>query len=136
MALLPLKDDNTLQTINFQYVTVSLIIACVGVYLWQLSLGAEEGKYIFGLGTIPSVLFGIRDLSPDLVIIPESFTTITSLFLHGGWMHLIFNMLFLWVFGDNVEDYDSDDREVVSAELRGQQEAAVEQHGVLLPNGT
>ena len=104
MALLPLKDDNTLQTINFQYVTVSLIIACVGVYLWQLSLGAEEGKYIFGLGTIPSVLFGIRDLSPDLVIIPESFTTITSLFLHGGWMHLIFNMLFLWVFGDNVED--------------------------------
>ena len=104
MALLPLKDDNTITYISFQYVTVTLIVACVAVFLWQLSLGAEQGRYIFGLGTIPAVLFGTRDLSPDLILIPETFTMVTSLFLHGGWMHLIFNMLFLWVFGDNVED--------------------------------
>ena len=104
MALLPLKDDNTIVNINFQYVTVSLIAACVAVYLWQLSLGPEQSRYILGLGTIPAVLFGTRDLSPDLILIPESLTMFTSLFMHGGWMHLIFNMLFLWVFGDNVED--------------------------------
>jgi membrane associated rhomboid family serine protease len=104
MALLPLKDDNTITNINFQYVTVSLIITCTAVFLWQLSLGAEQGRYIFGLGTIPSVLFGTRNLSPELILIPETVTMITSLFLHGGWMHLILNMLFLWVFGDNIED--------------------------------
>ena len=104
MALLPLKDDNELTRINFQYVTVTLIIICISVFLWQLSLGEEQGRYIFGLGTIPAVLFGSRELSPDLILVPETFTMVTSLFLHGGWMHLIFNMLFLWVFGDNVED--------------------------------
>jgi membrane associated rhomboid family serine protease len=104
MALLPLKDDNTIENINFQYVTISIIASCVIVFLWQLSLGDEQGRYIFGLGTIPSVLFGTRGLSPELTLIPEYLTTMTSLFLHGGWMHLIFNMLFLWVFGDNVED--------------------------------
>ncbi len=104
MALLPLKDDNTISNINFQYVTVSIIAACVAVFLWQLSLGEEQTRYILGLGTIPAVLFGTRELSPGLILIPETLTMVTSLFLHGGWMHLIFNMLFLWVFGDNVED--------------------------------
>ncbi len=104
MALLPIKDDNVLERISFQYVTVAMIAICVVVFLWQLSLGAEQGKAIFGLGSIPAVLFGNRELSPDLVLLPSSVTLVTSMFLHGGWMHLIFNMLFLWVFGDNVED--------------------------------
>jgi len=104
MALLPLKDDNNIINIKFQYITLIIIISCVAIFLWQLSLGGEQGKIIYGLGTIPSVLFGERQLSPNLIVIPESLTLLSSLFLHGGWMHLIFNMLFLWVFGDNIED--------------------------------
>ena len=104
MALIPLKDDTKIKDISFQYVTVSIIVMCTSVFLWQLNLGDQEFKLAFGLGTIPSVLAGSKNLHPDLVIIPAWATTLTSLFLHGGWMHLIFNMLFLWVFGDNIED--------------------------------
>ena len=104
MALLPLKDDNNILNIKFQYITLIIIVSCITVFIWQLSLGEERGEFIYGLGTIPSVLFGDRQLSPNLFIIPESVTLLTSLFLHGGWMHLTFNMLFLWVFGDNIED--------------------------------
>lgn len=104
MALLPLKDDNTITNISFQYVTVSIICACIMVFLWQLSLGDENRRYIVSLGTIPTVLLGARDLNPELILISPYLTMMTSLFLHGGWMHLTFNTLFLWVFGDNVED--------------------------------
>jgi membrane associated rhomboid family serine protease len=104
MALLPLKDDNDIVNIKFQYMTLTIIISCVITFLWQISLGAEQSKIIYGLGTIPSVLFGFKELSPNLIIIPETLTILSSLFLHGGWMHLILNMLFLWVFGDNIED--------------------------------
>ena len=104
MALLPLKDDNNLINIKFQYVTLILIICCVMTFLWQLSLGPEQRGILYSLGTIPTVLFGAKELSQNLYIIPEPLTVLTSLFLHGGWMHLILNMLFLWVFGDNIED--------------------------------
>lgn len=104
MALLPIKDSNQKISIKFQYVTLLIILLCIGSYLWQISLGSEQAKFIYGLGTIPTVLFGSRELSSSLVIIPEYLTVFTSLFLHGGWMHLLSNMLFLWVFGDNVED--------------------------------
>ena len=57
-----------------------------------------------GLGYIPSVVFDYAELPPDLVIVPEDLTYITYAFLHGDIFHLGGNMLFLWVFGDNVED--------------------------------
>jgi membrane associated rhomboid family serine protease len=104
MAILPLKDYNDLKRIRFQYVTVALIAVCVAVFLWQLSLGAHQGRAALQFGAIPSVLFGSRNLAPELVVIPSFLSLFTSIFLHGGWMHLLFNMLFLWVFGDNVED--------------------------------
>jgi membrane associated rhomboid family serine protease len=104
MAILPLKDDNDLKRISFQYVTVGLIATCVAVFLWQLSLGENQGRAALQFGAIPSVLFGARNLAPELYVIPSYLTLFTSVFLHGGWMHLLFNMLFLWVFGDNVED--------------------------------
>ena len=53
---------------------------------------------------IPSVLFNIKQLPNDLTIIPSSMTLISSMFLHGGWMHLIGNMTYLYIFGDNIED--------------------------------
>ena len=104
MALLPIKDDNPLNRIQFQYVTVALIAVCIAVFLWEVSLGDQRGRAIFGFGHIPAVLFGTRTLPPELEQIPAWLTLVTSMFLHGGWLHLGFNMLFLWVFGDNVED--------------------------------
>ena len=104
MALLPIGDDHKLKSISFQFVTVGLIATCVAVFLWQLTLGEEQARFIYGLGTVPSVLFGTRDLPPELSVLPAPLTLLSSLFLHGGWAHLGFNMLFLWVFGDNVED--------------------------------
>ena len=104
MALFPLKDDNPLTRIPFQYVTVALIGACVAVFLWQVSLAAGDNAAVLALGAIPAVVFGSRELAPDLVLVPASVTLVTSMFLHGGWMHLLGNMMFLWIFGDNVED--------------------------------
>jgi membrane associated rhomboid family serine protease len=101
--MLPLHDDNP--TERPAVVTVALIVACVLVFLWQLSLGSEaQTRAVYALGSIPAVLFKVRELSPDLVMVPPWATVFTSMFLHGGWMHLIGNMLFLWIFGNNVED--------------------------------
>jgi membrane associated rhomboid family serine protease len=53
---------------------------------------------------IPATVFGDKSLPPELAIIPPWMTAFTSMFMHGGWMHLIGNMLYLWIFGNNVED--------------------------------
>jgi membrane associated rhomboid family serine protease len=53
---------------------------------------------------VPARLFGTASLDPELATVPAWATLFTSMFMHGGWMHLGFNMLFLWIFGDNVED--------------------------------
>jgi len=102
---LPLHDANPLKIIPFQFVTVTIIAACVVAFLWQVSQGqTETGELVYGLGMIPAVLFGGRELEPALVMVPAELTLITSMFLHSGWLHLIGNMLYLWVFGDNIED--------------------------------
>jgi membrane associated rhomboid family serine protease len=105
MVFLPLADHNRLRSIDFQTVTVLIIVACTVVFLWQQSLGEEAGvRAIYAFGMIPSVLFGFDRLPPDVAVISPPLTVITSMFLHGGWLHLIGNMLYLWIFGDNVED--------------------------------
>jgi membrane associated rhomboid family serine protease len=101
--MIPLRDDNPSRLSPL--VTVSLIVVCAIVFLWQLSLGGRGDQQVtYSLGLIPSVLFGIHHLSPDLGVVPPAATILTSMFLHGGWMHIIGNMLYLWIFGDNVED--------------------------------
>ena len=103
--LLPLHDDNPLKNIRFQYVTVAVIAACVAVFVYQLSLGGRaEEAFIFGFGAIPAVVFGIKELPDGMAAAPAVLSLVTSMFLHGGFMHLAGNMLFLWVLGDNVED--------------------------------
>jgi membrane associated rhomboid family serine protease len=62
----------------------------------------ERSILVYGL--IPSVLFGTDQLDPQLAPMSPPATLVTSIFLHGDWMHLVGNMLFLWVFGDNIED--------------------------------
>lgn len=100
--MLPLHDDNP--TTITPVITIALIVMCVLVFLWQVSLGPAIHQSIFSLGVIPSVLFHHKALSPELAIVPPTITVLTSMFLHGGWMHLIGNMLYLWIFGNNVED--------------------------------
>jgi membrane associated rhomboid family serine protease len=101
--VIPLRDDNP--TDLTPWVTRSLVVACVVVFLWQFSLGPDAGQQaVYALGVIPAVLLGEAQLPADLVWVPAQLTVITSMFMHGGWMHLIGNMLYLWIFGDNVED--------------------------------
>jgi len=101
--MIPLKDD-TPSGVK-PYVTISLIAACSAVFLWQRSLNAEDGRRaVAALGAIPAVLLTDARLPPDLQWIPRYGTLFTSMFLHGGWLHLAGNMLYLWIYGDNVED--------------------------------
>jgi membrane associated rhomboid family serine protease len=100
--MIPLRDDNP--SSSPPIVTVSIIVACALVFLWQLSLGGGGQRAVFALGAIPAVLFHRADLPAELSVIPPMLTAFTSMFLHGGWMHIIGNMLYLWIFGDNVED--------------------------------
>ena len=102
----PLYDVNALKHIRVQYVTISLIVINVAVWLVTGLAATDEfsGRASMGLGYIPALLFDNRVLDPSLYLIPEDYTYITYAFLHGDIWHLATNMLFLWVFGDNVED--------------------------------
>ncbi len=101
--MLPLKDDNPTQRTPF--VSYTVLALCVAVFLWQASLGPREGQLaVYALGMIPAVVFGDAVLSAQAAMVPPLATLVTSMFLHGGWMHLIGNMLYLWIFADNVED--------------------------------
>jgi rhomboid family protein len=103
--LLPIYDRNPLRIIPFQFMTISLVLVSTLIFLWEQSLPPqmlERSLLVYGL--IPSVLLGADHLDPHLSPMAAPVTLVTSLFLHGGWMHLIGNMLFLWVFGDNIED--------------------------------
>jgi membrane associated rhomboid family serine protease len=101
--MIPLRDDNPSSITPV--VSYALIALCVLAFLWQLSLGQRGGQEaVFALGVIPASLLGHAQLPPELAWVPPSVTVFTSMFLHGGWMHLIGNMLYLWIFADNVED--------------------------------
>ena len=85
--------------------TIALIVACVLVYFWQISLGPRAAAgAVYSFGFIPAVLFTDTALPPELAVVPAGVTLFTSMFLHGGFMHLAGNMLYLWVFGNNIED--------------------------------
>ena len=101
--MFPLSDDNPSERTPF--VTWTLIGACALVYLWEASLGQEGVEAAFySFGMIPARLFGYQELSPEMVVVTDCKTIFTSMFMHGGLLHLGGNMLFFWIFGDNVED--------------------------------
>ena len=101
--MIPLHDDNPTELTPV--VTVGLIAACVLAFLWQLSFDPRaQQAVIYAFGLVPSVLFGTRSLPPEVAVVPAAATVFTSMFLHGGWAHLLGNMLYLWIFGNNVED--------------------------------
>lgn len=96
--MIPIRDDNP--TTITPVVTVGLIVVNVLVFIYQLSLGPQGEAFVYVFGAVPGTLFGGESLSP----VPPMLTLVTSMFLHGGVMHIGGNMLYLWIFGNNIED--------------------------------
>ncbi len=102
--MIPLHDDNP--TRRFPAVTLALIIANAVVFAVQLTLprwGITENGWFYLLGVRPFEVAHHVDL-PPFAWFPTWATLFTTMFVHGGWAHLIFNMWYLWIFGNNVED--------------------------------
>jgi membrane associated rhomboid family serine protease len=103
---LPLHDGLPVRHVKAQFVTVGMLMLCTLIFassflgLWRADLNVVAA----GFGMIPSVLFGTAHLPQEISTVPAFFTPLTNIFLHASVLHLVGNMLFLWVFGDNVED--------------------------------
>jgi membrane associated rhomboid family serine protease len=110
--MIPLRDD--VAPSRPPVVTRALVILCAVVFALQLGDGREQ--LVERLGMVPARVFDpsaqLVQLGPrglpvgriDPAAVPDWLTLLTCIFLHGGWMHFLGNMLFLWIFGDNVED--------------------------------
>jgi rhomboid family protein len=105
---IPLHDANSLRHIRLQYVTLFIIAANCIVWLIQAGLELSDPQAaraaLFSYGFVPAVANGYENLPPAWAVLPEPLTYVTYAFMHGNFMHLAGNMLFIWVFGDNVED--------------------------------
>jgi len=102
---IPLHDANSLKHIKLQYVTLAII--ALNVVIWLMTTAGSEDfatAAVLGFGYIPSVVFDTVQLPAEYQYVPEDFTYVTYAFLHADIFHIGGNMLFLWVFGDNVED--------------------------------
>ncbi|CCQ73546.1 rhomboid family intramembrane serine protease [Magnetospira sp. QH-2] len=100
--MIPLHDDTP--TTRKPVVTVGLIVACVGIFLWQWGLSDRESLHAaLQYGFLPRAFFDGQSVFAS-GLPPWPTTALTYQFMHGGWWHLISNMLYLWVFGNNIED--------------------------------
>jgi len=101
--MIPISDENPTRLKPF--VTWAIIFACVVTFLWQLSFSESDSEALFfSLGFVPRNLFDSAVTQTVYGIPWPLLTLITSMFLHGGFLHLGGNMLYLWIFGNNVED--------------------------------
>jgi membrane associated rhomboid family serine protease len=103
--VIPLRDANP--TRRTPYVTLAIIVACFVAFAWELGLLASGGEarldaFIMSWGVVPADLTAAWGRGDYLS--RETATLITSQFLHGSWIHLLGNLLYLWIFGNNVED--------------------------------
>jgi membrane associated rhomboid family serine protease len=100
--MIPLKDDNP--TFTAPLVVIALVTVNIAAFFYTLSLGDVGAHMITSqFGAIPFELVHATDaISPTPI--PLYLTLITAIFMHGGWMHLGGNMLYLWIFGNNIED--------------------------------
>ena len=99
--MIPIGDSVRSRT--FPYVNLAIIIANFLVFFYELSLGNGVNSFLRDWGAVPALVTDYLDHPGDHPL-RVLFTPITAMFLHGGWFHILGNMLFLWVFGDNVED--------------------------------
>lgn len=103
MLFFPFADENP--TNKKPIISWLIIFACSSIFLNQIfdpSYITEQNFLSFGM--IPAILFGHSELSGPLKIIPPFLSIFTSMFLHGGWMHIIGNMTYLYIFGNNIEE--------------------------------
>jgi membrane associated rhomboid family serine protease len=103
--VIPLRDANP--TLRSPVVTIGLVIACVAVFIWELVLLASGGMdaldaFVTTWGVVPANLSA--GFASGSYVNATTLTVLTSQFLHGGWLHLLGNLLFLWIFGNNIED--------------------------------
>lgn len=105
MPFIPLHDTTPRYLIARPWTTWALIVVCIAMFFLQVS-GGERGfvGLVYGLGVIPAVLTGGAELAEGLAAADPLVTLLSYQFLHGDFLHLAGNMLYLWVFGDNVED--------------------------------
>ena len=104
--MIPIKDDNPTQT--FPFVTVLFILMNIAVFVYHYFFIDADKAFIYRFGTIPWEVTHFQEL-PELPVdynsvVPNFLTLFSSMFIHGGILHLLGNMLYLWIFGDNVED--------------------------------
>ena len=101
--MIPLKDDNP--TYSTPIITYFIIGICVIVFLLEISSSNyKTGAIFYSWGVIPASLIHNLQLPDEVYRVPPIITLFTSMFMHGGFMHLIGNMLYMWIFADNIED--------------------------------
>lgn len=99
--MIPIRDQNP--SGSFPYVTISIICLNSIIFLFELSLGHQRESFLFQFGIIPAKVTYHADIS-DSGLLRAYFPFLSYMFLHGGFIHLIGNMWYLWIFGDNIED--------------------------------
>ena len=104
-AMLPIGDDDSDRRfppfINYVLIAINIL-----VFVFLQGMGGNE-KFTYAFSTVPAEILTGKDIAAGVLEptpVPVYFTLITSMFMHGGWAHLLGNMLFLWVFGDNIEN--------------------------------
>lgn len=96
--MIPFKDDNPIRI--FPFVTIAIIVLNTIVLFVQITSPYDQQKIVFAYGAIPNSLLAFKSYQP----IHPLLTVFTSMFMHGGFLHLGGNMLYLWIFGNNIED--------------------------------
>ncbi len=100
---IPIKDDAP--TARTPFVTIALLAANVLVFIFSYFQGPQGFEFfVLQFGFIPAEFVNQVEITPLMPASPY-ITAFTSMFMHGGWLHLIGNMLFMWIYGNNVEDY-------------------------------
>ena len=100
--MFPIRDHNPSGSIPL--ITIGLITANILAFLHELRLGPELQPFLHQFGLVPLRVSNTLQKIPDPDLLTAAATFFTSTFLHGGWLHLLGNMWYLWIFGDNIED--------------------------------
>ncbi len=103
--MIPIRDENSKKT--FPIIVILILLANIAVFVQQYFIDENPEAFVYRLGAIPWEITHFEDL-PDQplshdTIFPNLLTLVTSMFIHGGLLHLLGNLLYLWIFGDNVE---------------------------------
>lgn len=126
--MIPFKDDNPTETTPF--VTIGLIALNILIFLWQLSAPGGGERIAFFYGAIPHNLLTFERTQPVSPVV----SIFTSMFLHGGLFHVAGNMLYLWIFGNNIEDALGHVKFLLFYLISGV--AAAYSHALTAPNST